>query len=107
MLLMESQQLSLFLDQSLTPSTITKPKNFRITEEVGARGTKTKALNNIKAIRLCKALDAEQRPPTVEEQAALAQYLGWGIAPEVFEEPLKPEWLEIGTLLRTVLTPAE
>lgn len=104
---MQGQQLSLLFTQTSTIHAVSKAQNYIIREEIGKGGAKTKAANNIKAIQLSKKLDAEQRPPTPEEQAILAQYLGWGIAPEVFEEPLKPDWLSLGTQLKELLTPTE
>lgn len=41
-------------------------------------GDKTKFIDNIKAIRLMKAIVEEQRPATPEEQDVLAKYVGWG-----------------------------
>jgi N12 class adenine-specific DNA methylase len=104
----QSYQLSLFdlpLNTSLTLTTV--PKNFTITQELGKGGIKTKAANNIKAIALSKQLDREHRHPTLPEQAMLAEYLGWGIAPEIFEEPLKSDWQHLGIQLRELLTPTE
>ena len=102
------QQLSIFdpiFVSNFNLSTI--HKNYPIREPIGIGSIKTKATNNIKAIELSKKLDAEGCPPTVEEQAILAQYLGWGIAPEIFEEPLKPDWQNLGIRLKQLLTPAE
>jgi hypothetical protein len=35
---------------------------------------------NLAALRTLKACEAENRPPTPDEQAALALYVGWGAA---------------------------
>ncbi len=43
-----------------------------------ARGEKTRARESIQAIRTLRALQAESRPATVEERAALAKYGGAG-----------------------------
>ena len=56
------------------------PCNFVITPDVGV-GTGTngeKIRANLAAIRILKALRAEHRFPTAEEQAAMARYVGWG-----------------------------
>lgn len=49
-------------------------------------GAKTKYKNNVKAIRLIKQLDEEERNPTPEEQSILAKYVGWGGIPQVFDK---------------------
>ncbi|GJD22742.1 hypothetical protein RIVM261_076980 [Rivularia sp. IAM M-261] len=104
----QAYQLSLFdqpLNTSLTLTTL--PKNFQITQQLGKGGIKTKAANNLKAIELSKKLDQEHRHPTPAEQAILSEYLGWGAAPDIFSEPLKPDWRHLGTQLKELLTPAE
>ncbi|MBW4499653.1 MAG: DNA methylase [Scytonema hyalinum WJT4-NPBG1] len=104
----QAHQLSLF-DQTLyNPLHLTTvPKNFTITQELGKGGIKTKATNNLKAIALSKQLDCKHLNPTPTEQAILAEYLGWGIAPEIFEEPLKRDWQNLGLQLRELITPTE
>jgi len=42
------------------------------------RSVKEKAVDNIMAIRLVKALKDENRPATAEEQHVLSRYVGWG-----------------------------
>lgn len=83
--------------------------DYRITDadQIGAGGAVTKARQNIAAIRLAKQIEAEARPATADEQAVLVKYVGWGGIPQVFDEPLKPEWEKLGTELRGLLTDAE
>lgn len=83
---------------------INLPINFRLNSLAETSGIKAKAMNNLKAIELSQTIYQENRLATVKEQEILANYLGWGMAPEVFEEPLKPNWQNIGNLLRTLLT---
>ncbi|AFY57331.1 DNA methylase [Rivularia sp. PCC 7116] len=104
----QAYQLSLFeqtINYQNTQTTL--PKNFRLTHTIGKGGIKTKAAKNIEAIKLSKKLDQENRYPTPTEQQILAEYLGWGIAPEIFEEPLKPSWEHLGNQLKALLTPTE
>ncbi|NDO40734.1 hypothetical protein FMM72_16220 [Anaerotruncus colihominis] len=51
---------------------------------VGTPGTRFN--NNIRAIRLLKKLEREDRFATPEEQAVLAQYVGWGGLADCFDE---------------------
>jgi N12 class adenine-specific DNA methylase/SAM-dependent methyltransferase len=61
--------------------------NHRITEadRLGEGGPKQKFQQNLKAIKILRTLDAEERPPTSEEKAALVKYVGWGAMPQVFD----------------------
>ena len=66
------------------------PKNlnaYRITEadRLGDGGAKLKFQKNIAAIETLRKLDAEERPATPEEKAALVKYVGWGAMPQVFD----------------------
>lgn len=75
-----------------------------------ARGPKAKARDNLEAIRLVKAIDAEGRPATREEQEKLARYVGWGGLAQAFPDSsgtIRPEWKEIGDQLADLLTPTE
>ena len=49
-------------------------------------GAKTRARNNLEAIRIIKDLEAENRVATSEEQKILARYVGWGGIPQIFDE---------------------
>ena len=61
--------------------------NFRIQDDdlgVGTPGQRYAA--NVKAIRLLKRLESEQRLATPEEQEVLSQYVGWGGLADCFDE---------------------
>jgi hypothetical protein len=60
-------------------------RDFRITgaHRIGQGGLHEKARDNIAAIRLLKALEAENREATEDEKSALARYVGWGGMPNV------------------------
>jgi N12 class adenine-specific DNA methylase len=60
---------------------------YHITDDaigVGTPGERFK--NNVRAIRLLKKLESEDRFATPEEQAVLAQYVGWGGLSDCFDE---------------------
>ena len=60
---------------------------YHITDDaigVGTPGERYK--NNVRAIRLLKKLEREERFATPEEQAVLAQYVGWGGLAVCFDE---------------------
>src|ERR1035437_8281434 len=61
--------------------------NYRITEanRLGDGGPKQNFQQNLKAIKTLRMLDAEERPATDEEKAALVKYVGWGAMPQVFD----------------------
>jgi N12 class adenine-specific DNA methylase len=61
--------------------------NHRITEadRLGEGGPKQKFQQNLKVIKILRTLDAEERPATSEEKAALVKYVGWGAMPQVFD----------------------
>jgi N12 class adenine-specific DNA methylase len=66
------------------------PKNlnaFRISEadRLGEGGPKQKFQRNLAAIQILRALEAEARPATEKEKAALVKYVGWGGLPQVFD----------------------
>lgn len=61
--------------------------NFRIQDDdlgVGTPGQRYAA--NVKAIRLLKQLEAEERLASPEEQEVLSHYVGWGGLADCFEE---------------------
>ncbi|MCX6925585.1 MAG: methyltransferase domain-containing protein, partial [Verrucomicrobia bacterium] len=58
------------------------------------------------AIRTLRRLEAEGRPATAEEKAALVRYVGWGAMPQVFD-PRNYEWREARAELEELLTPEE
>ncbi len=60
---------------------------YRITDDAIGVGTPGERFNNnIRAIHLLKKLEAEDRFATPEEQAVLAQYVGWGGLSDCFDE---------------------
>ena len=60
---------------------------YRITDDaIGAGTPGTRFNNNVRAIRLLKKLEREERFATPEEQAVLAQYVGWGGLADCFDE---------------------
>ena len=60
---------------------------YRITDDaIGVGSPGTRFNNNIRAIRLLKKLEREDRFATPEEQAVLAQYVGWGGLADCFDE---------------------
>jgi N12 class adenine-specific DNA methylase len=52
---------------------------------LGDGGPKQKFQQNLKAIKTLRTLDAEERPATDGEKAALVKYVGWGAMPQVFD----------------------
>lgn len=61
--------------------------NYRIHDDTLGAGTPGEKFNrNIRAIRLLKKLEAEDRFATPEEQEVLAQYVGWGGLADCFDE---------------------
>ncbi len=60
---------------------------YRITDDAIGVGTPGERFNsNIRAIRLLKRLELEDRLATPEEQEVLAQYVGWGGLADCFDE---------------------
>ena len=60
---------------------------YHITDDAIGVGTPgTRFNNNVRAIRLLKKLEREERFATPEEQAVLAQYVGWGGLADCFGE---------------------
>ena len=65
--------------------------------------------DNIAAIEVLHALEAESREATAEERAILRRYTGWGGQQQAFDENLKPgtPWAEAAARLREVLSDEE
>ena len=60
---------------------------YCITDDAIGAGTPGERFNNnVRAIRLLKKLEREDRFATPEEQAVLAQYVGWGGLADCFDE---------------------
>lgn len=87
--------------------------DFQITDEVGLGkgGEVQKFTDNLAAIRTLKAIEADNRRATPEEQAALARYVGWGGLANAFPDPgtgqFKDKWRARGEELRELLTKEE
>lgn len=83
------------------------PENYRITDDhLGEGGPKEKFKRNIEAIRVLKALEADNRPASPAEQEILAQYVGWGGMTDAFDER-KPAWASENAQIRNLLTKEE
>ena len=60
---------------------------YHITDDAIGTGTPGERFNNnVRAIRLLKRLEAEDRLATPEEQEVLARYVGWGGLADCFDE---------------------
>lgn len=81
--------------------------NYRINEQdqLESGGAKTRAKQNIAAIRLLQELDSSKREASPQEQGILVQYSGWGAAPDIFTA--KPDWADLQNQLREILTESE
>jgi len=87
--------------------------DFKITDDVGlgTGGEVAKFNDNVAAIRVLKALEAENRRATPDEQRTLARYVGWGGLANAFPDPTtgvyKDAWAKRGPELAELLTPEE
>ncbi len=86
------------------PQTALSPaQNFRITDDdLGVGGAKTRYGWNVAAIRTLRALEAEDRSATLQEQETLSRYVGWGGIPQAFDaqnEDWRREYAELKALL--------
>ena len=78
--------------------------NFRITDDdLGIGGPKAKYAANTAAIRVLKAVEAEGRAASPDEQEVLSRYVGWGGVPDAFA-PDKAEWANEYVELKALLT---
>ena len=78
--------------------------NFRITDDdLGIGGPKAKYAANTAAIRVLKAVEAEGRCASPDEQEVLSRYVGWGGVPDAFA-PDKAEWANEYAELKALLT---
>ena len=74
-------------------------RNYRITDDhIGEGAPLERFQRNLDAIRTLKAIEAENRAATAEEQAVLAQYVGWGGLADFFDEK-NPRYSELKDLL--------
>ena len=73
--------------------------NYRITDDhIGEGAPLERFQRNLDAIRTLKTVEAENRAATAEEQAVLAQYVGWGGLADFFDEK-NPRYAELKDLL--------
>jgi hypothetical protein len=75
-------------------------------DRLGDGGPKQKFQQNLKAIEVLRALDAEERQATPEEKAALIKYVGWGAMPQVFDD-YNREWAKEREALQSRLADDE
>ena len=74
-------------------------RNYRITDDhIGEGAPLERFQRNLDAIRTLKTVEAENRSATAEEQAVLAQYVGWGGLADFFDEK-NPRYAELKDLL--------
>lgn len=74
-------------------------RNYRITDDhIGEGAPLERFQRNLDAIRTLKTVEAESRAATAEEQAVLAQYVGWGRLADFFDEK-NPRYAELKELL--------
>ena len=74
-------------------------RNYRITDDhIGEGAPLERFQRNLDAIRTLKTVEAESRAATAEEQAVLAQYVGWGGLADFFDEK-NPRYTELKELL--------
>ena len=74
-------------------------RNYRITDDhIGEGAPLERFQRNLDAIRTLKTVEAENRTATAEEQAVLAQYVGWGGLADFFDEK-NPRYSELKDLL--------
>ncbi len=93
-----------------TQSAVTAPEeNADIyvhgTQQYG--GSKSKCINNLMAIKLLKEIEAKGRKATNDEKVILDGYTGWGGIPQVFNNPVSPEWEKEQETLLSLLTAEE
>src|ERR1017187_5419006 len=84
-------------------------RDFRITSahRIGQGSLQEKARDNIASIRLLKALEAENREATEDENPVLARYVGWGAMPNVFGHYPPEAWRSTAEAVKELLTGPE
>ena len=116
------QAISLYQKNELNFKQQEQPKNEEIIKEnkslqekinyhiennnLGEGTSKEKVRRNIEAIKLLNKLEDENRLANKEEQEILAQYVGWGGLPDVFDES-KDNWHNEYMELKSLLTDEE
>lgn len=82
-------------------------QNFVITDEnLGVKTPKARFFANVEAIRTLNAIEAEHRTATLQEQAVLSGYTGWGAIPQAFDFDNK-DWSNEYAQLKELLTDDE
>lgn len=104
-ILEEEIDSELFEVIEMTPTT-----DFHFPEDLTnfyPKTTRDKVETNVAAMRLVKALEAEERQATPDEQELLAKYVGWGgLANEFFDE-YNPKFSKEREALKTLVTDKE
>ena len=99
----ESRESFARLMERYPQTALSSAQNFRITDDdLGVGGAKTRYGWNVAAIRTLRALEAEGRPATPQEQETLSRYVGWGGIPQAFDaqnEDWRREYAELKALL--------
>lgn len=85
---------------------VAAPAEEGLADDLGKGGLARKARDNLAAIRIVQALDAENRVATPEERKQLARYVGWGALKGVFD-PANAQWAKVRTELQGLLSDAE
>lgn len=75
-------------------------------EDIGKGGLTKKYRDNVAAIRILKAMEAEGRLATPEERKQLAKYVGWGAMKGPFD-PDNKQWAKQHAEIKELLTPDE
>ena len=67
---------------------VTGPARFRPSgqDDLAPSGAASRVAANLAALRTLRALQAQDRPATPDEQAVLARWSGWGAVPQVFDD---------------------
>lgn len=77
-----------------------------LADDLGKGGLARKARDNLAAIRIVKAMAAENRVATPEERRQLSRYVGWGALKGVFD-PANAQWAKVRTELQSLLSDAQ
>lgn len=75
-------------------------------EDIGKGGLAKKYKDNVAAIRIIKAMEAEGRVATPDERKQIAKYVGWGAIKGVFD-PANKQWGKQHAEIKDLLTDAE
>jgi N12 class adenine-specific DNA methylase len=91
------------------PEPVRTSRDFRITDEhrIGAGGLAEKARDNLAAIRVLKAIEAEEREASDDEKVTLARYVGWGAMAKVFDRWQPDHLIRTADAVKELLTPEE